>query len=135
MIYNVVIPNFDNVVLSYADTDSIVFETSSLPKDVYVSKPDIQNNFDLSVYKEGKVYNLNIYLYKEFFDGRLSNEIRLKNKGKLGTFKDEFPNTTIEEFICLRSKSYSILTCDDKIKLKKNKFENSNTKKTKGKLF
>jgi hypothetical protein len=141
-IYDVVIPSFDNVRLSYVDTDSVVIQTSSDPRDVMRSNGLVQDNFDLSVYPDD-------FLVTSTF----TKEMKNKNKGKLGTFKDEYVNTfqtiainplnggydkpveslnIIIDFVALRAKSYSIFTLNDLITSRNVKNYHDNPKKNKG---
>lgn len=104
MIYNVVLTNFKDVNIAYVDTDSCVFETSSDP---YTTMGSLGDYFDMSVYPPP------FHAYSN------------SNKGKLGTFKDEFASYTdengtlqlnvIKEFTALRSKCYSLKTLKDGI--------------------
>lgn len=106
MVYNVILTNFKDVNIAYVDTDSCVFETSSDPYDK-MSEDGISDYFDMSVYPE------NFFAYSQ------------DNKGKLGTFKDEFASYTddngsnhlnvITEFTALRSKCYSLKTLRDTV--------------------
>ena len=113
MVYNVILTNFENVNISYVDTDSCVFETSSDPYKVMGSET-IKQFFDMSVYPDN------------FF--AFDNE----NKGKLGTFKDEFASfidkdgkqklNVVKEFSALRSKCYSLKTLNDTVQKCKGNF-------------
>lgn len=101
MIYNVIKPNFKDCTISYIDTDSCIFETS---EDPYEQMKKNEDYFDLSVYPTS------FFAYSD------------KNKGKLGTFKDEFAQdkdgnlNLILDFVALRSKCYSVNTLENVMK-------------------
>lgn len=83
----------NNATLMYMDTDSLIYEIDT--EDVYHDMIDIQEFFDMSSYPPDSPYYSKI------------------NKGVLGTLKDEFANTGISDFICLRSKCYSLKTFEE----------------------
>ena len=87
--YNVIKEKFgNNATLMYMDTDSLVYEIFT--EDIYEDLNTIPEYFDMSVYNKDKIC------------------FNPTNKGVLGTLKDEFPNNPIKEFVCLRSKCYSL---------------------------
>jgi hypothetical protein len=85
-------------ILMYMDTDSLIYEIETA--DIYEDMKKKEELFDMSVYNKGFKY------YDE------------KNKGVLGTLKDEFGDNLIKEFVCLRSKCYSI-KIDNETEIKK----------------
>jgi hypothetical protein len=98
------------MTLAYVDTDSCIFETTEDPYDVMM-QPEVAEYFDLSLYPNK---------FKAFSED---------NKGKLGTFKDEFASFSnakklnlVTEFTALRSKCYSLLTLENSVKKCKGKF-------------
>ena len=77
----------DNVSLIYTDTDSFILEIFT--DDVYEDMKNNNHLFDFSEYpKDRKCYNV-------------------KNKKKLGIFKDELHGKIMTEFSCLKPKLYS----------------------------
>jgi len=122
--YNVLKPFYgDKITLCYTDTDSFVLEIHT--DDVY---QDIINNFldhfDLSNYNDNH----------PIFNNKSSeeiNEIKGKNCGVLGKFKDELSGNIMSKFIGLRAKSYYFDSWDP-IKMKdiSPKKKNKGTKNT-----
>lgn len=94
--YNTMKPKYgDNIKLLMTDTDSLVYhiKTDDFYKDIY----EIREHFDMSEYsKDSEIYDE-------------------ENKKVIGKFKDEKPNSTITEFIGVRSKCYSMKTDDGKV--------------------
>ena len=84
--------------LLMTDTDSFVYKIKT--DDFYKEMYDMKEYFDLSEYDKS---------YQYFDDS---------NKKVLGMFKDETPKSTINTFIGVRSKCYSIIT-DNKQTTKK----------------
>jgi hypothetical protein len=80
----------ESAKLMYMDTDSLIFNFKKF------SYRGMEEFFDLSVY-ESKEKCIAVH-GENFFDP--------KNKGKLGTLKDEYPLTPIKEFIAIKSKIY-----------------------------
>ena len=77
----------NNVNLIYTDTDSFILEIFT--DDVYEDMKNDNHLFDFSEYdKDHKCYNV-------------------KNKKKLGIFKDELHGKIMTEFSCLKPKMYS----------------------------
>ena len=99
LIYDVIKKYFSNATIAYIDTDSCIFETD---EDPYKTMQKHSEHFDMSVFPE------NFFCYSE------------ENKGKLGTFKDEFAKmkngnlNVVCEFLALRSKCYIVNTLEDK---------------------
>ena len=95
--YEKMIPRYDNHLnLCFTDTDSFLYEieTKNIFYDMLISIDD----YDFSDYPEDHPnYNT-------------------KNKKKIGKFKDELKGLTLEEFIGLRPKCYSLLYDIDKQK-------------------
>lgn len=89
--YNVLTPKFDRLKLMYMDTDSFIV---AIPKNTNFNYKDIENYFDLSVYPSNSIHYI------------------AKNKGILGTLKDEYANGIINEIICLKSKCYALRVND-----------------------
>ena len=89
--YNIMKPKYgNNVELLMTDTDSFVYKIKT--DDFYKEMFDMKQYFDLSEYDKS---------YQYFDDS---------NKKVLGKFKDETPKSTINTFIGVRSKCYSIIT-------------------------
>ena len=92
--YNYLKPEL-KTTLMYMDTDSFIVSIDGNPSDVVIKMQDekLQSIFDYSVYDDSKIDK---------------TKILNKNKGVIGTLKDEYPNKNISEFIALRSKCYAI---------------------------
>ena len=94
----------DKAILMYMDTDSLIYDIET--NDVYNDLNEMKSYFDLSTYDK------NFICYND------------ENKGKLGTLKDEYNQfisingkmniNLIKEFICLKSKCYSLKLLNDK---------------------
>ena len=80
----------NDVNLIYTDTDSFVLEIFT--DDVYEDMKNDNHLFDFSQ---------NIQ--------KIINVMMLKNKKKLGIFKDELNGKIMTEFSCLKPKMYSVL--------------------------
>ena len=91
--YKYVKNKFDAKLL-FTDTDSLVYEIKS--KDVYEECFKDKELFDFSEYP----------VDLKFYDST--------NKKVLGKMKDEFKGQIITEFICLKSKMYSLTSIDNK---------------------
>ena len=87
--YDKMLKWFDNISLCFTDTDSLLYRIEG--QDVYAVMNEHAEEFDFSDYP-----------YSHFcYDP--------KNKKVLGKFKDELFSLTLEEFIGLRPKCYSLL--------------------------
>ena len=88
--YDYFLKTFDNVKLLFTDTDSLVYEI----KNGNVSDQCFKDKelFDFIGYDENSIY----------YDHR--------NKKKLGKMKDEFNGNKIDEFVGLKSKTYSLIS-------------------------
>jgi hypothetical protein len=90
-----------NIELLYTDTDSFIYSIKT--DDFYA---DIKSHFkhlmDLSNFEENNEY--------------FSEKTRNKNKKRIGCIKDELGGKIIKEFCGLKSKLYSIIYDNDKIK-------------------
>ena len=92
--YNYIKNKYGNKAkLLFTDTDSLCYEieTNDVYKDFFINK----DKFDFSDYDKNSKY----------FDN--------SNKKVIGKFKDEVNNSTITEFVGLRSKMYSYIKDDD----------------------
>ena len=87
--YDCMLNWFDNIELCFTDTDSLLYRIEG--QDVYKVMEANADKFDFSDYP------FNHFLYDK------------KNKKVLGKFKDELFSLTLEEFIGLRAKCYSLL--------------------------
>ena len=89
--YNVMLPNFNNIVLCYTDTDSLIYYIiTSEPLNETLKK--LAKYFDFSTYpKDHPLYNAHLP----------------ENTKKLGTFKDETAGRQIQEEVGLKSKMYA----------------------------
>jgi hypothetical protein len=116
-----------NIQLLMTDTDSFVYHIKT--DDFYQDMSEMKEEFDMSAYsdKNGKVKCCE--MLRKFYNN--------ENEMVLGKFKDEKPESTITEFVGVRSKCYSILTDNDEVskKLKsitkcvvKNKIQHSDYK-------
>ena len=87
--------------LLFTDTDSLEYEieTEDFYKDI---SPDVETMFDTSNYPKEHL--------SECFEGFPTG----KNKKIIGMFKDECGGKQINEFVGLRAKLYSNLTCEGK---------------------
>ena len=92
--YNYVLKIFDNVKLLFTDTDSLVYEIKG--SNVYDQCFKDKHLFDFSGYSKDSVY----------YDD--------SNKNVLGKMKDELGAVKIDEFNGLKSKMYSLISCNDK---------------------
>jgi hypothetical protein len=109
--YDVVKPTFgDRARLLMTDTDSLVYEIKS--PDLISELKGMAEHFDFS----------NLPTDHPLYDPR--------RKDVVGLLKDEFKGQAIREFIGLRSKMYSVLTCDGKSKAKAKGIPKSVTKRT-----
>jgi len=83
--------------LLYTDTDSLIYEiqTDDFYKDI---ENDIDARFDTSDFSPNNIFKL-----------------PLKNKKKLGMFKDECNGNILSEFVGLKAKTYCLLLEDDHI--------------------
>jgi hypothetical protein len=85
------------VQLMYMDTDSLVYHFTAhnlnSPSIYDIIKRDAEEYFDTSVFSENNIH-----------------KIPCCNKKVVGKFKDEFANTPIKKFICLRAKAYALIT-------------------------
>ena len=90
--------NFENNVrLLYTDTDSFIYEIQS------------ENIYDEMREKNQSVFDTSNYPLDNI------HKIPLRNKQKLGAFKDENHGNIMIEFVGLRSKSYALRVDHDKI--------------------
>ena len=87
--YDCMLNWFQNIELCFTDTDSLLYRIEG--QDVYKVMEVNADKFDFSDYP------FNHFLYDK------------KNKKVLGKFKDELFSLTLEEFIGLRAKCYSLL--------------------------
>ena len=87
--------------LLFTDTDSLEYEieTEDFYKDI---SPDVETMFDTSNYPKEHLSEC----FVRFPTG--------KNKKVIGMFKDECGGKQISEFVGLRAKLYSNLTCEGK---------------------
>ena len=92
--YNYVLKIFDNVKLLFTDTDSLVYEIEG--GNVYDQCFKDKHLFDFGGYSKDSVY----------YDD--------SNKKVLGKMKDELSAVKIDEFVGLKSKMYSLISCNDK---------------------
>ena len=92
--YVYVLKTFDNVRLLFTDTDSLVYEIKG--GNVYDQCFKDKHLFDFSGYSKDSVY----------YDD--------SNKKVLGKMKDELGGVKIDEFVGLKSKMYSLISCDGK---------------------
>ncbi|KAJ4447471.1 hypothetical protein ANN_09478 [Periplaneta americana] len=86
----------DKFKLCYMDTDSFIYLAQT--DDLYHDLQNVRDHLDTSVYSPNHI------LYS------------LQNKGVLGKFKDEIPNSHIDEFVGLNAKVYSLKCSDFEIK-------------------
>lgn len=88
--YNVMLKNFDNIVLIYTDTDSLTYliTTDILHK----TMAKLAKHFDFSTYPKEHM------LYKSHLP---------ENTKRLGTFKDETSGRQIQEHVGLKAKLYT----------------------------
>ncbi|KAJ4445518.1 hypothetical protein ANN_12198 [Periplaneta americana] len=86
----------DKFKLCYMDTDSFIYLAQT--DDLYHDLQNVQDHLDTSVYSPNHI------LYS------------LQNKGVLGKFKDEIPNSHIDEFVGLKAKVYALKCSDFEIK-------------------
>ena len=107
----------ENIQLRYMDTDSFILSVNT--KDLIRDLKNLEDNFDIS----------NLDEKHEIFTN--------KNKKVIGKFKIETPeNIWIDEFVCLRPKTYSF-NCNDNTE-SKNKIKGiskSQSKRTKYEEF
>ncbi|KAL5267281.1 hypothetical protein ACHWQZ_G004350 [Mnemiopsis leidyi] len=95
--YDVMKPNFPDSVLCFTDTDSFLYHIKcSNLYSVHLNR--LREHFDFSKYPEDH------FLFSD------------ENRAVVGKFKDETDSVPIREFIGLRSKCYSLLTCTGKQK-------------------
>ncbi len=94
LLYNVIKKKWKQSKLMYMDTDSLIV---MIPKSI-IEYEGISDSFDLSGYRDNRKDN--------------------KNKGVLGTLKDEYPIDKITRFVCLKSKCYALVTESGKIHMK-----------------
>ena len=87
--YNCMLQWFDNIKLCFTDTDSLLYRIEG--QNVYEVMKEHADMFDFSEYP-----------FEHFCYDK-------KNKKVLGKFKDELFSLTLEEFIGLRPKCYSLL--------------------------
>ena len=92
--YNYVLKIFDNVKLLFTDTDSLVYEIEG--GNVYDQCFKDKHLFDFGGYSKDSVY----------YDD--------SNKKVLGKMKDELSAVKYDEFVGLKSKMYSLISCNDK---------------------
>ena len=96
--YNCFVKKFDCNLL-FTDTDSLVYEIRVVD-DVYEEIYEDKDLFDFSDYsKESKFYDVS-------------------NKNVIDKMKDEMGGKVISEFVGLKSKMYSLVTVDDKEKVR-----------------
>ena len=88
--YDYALKTFDNVKLLFTDTDSLVYEIKD--ENVYEQCFKDKELFDFSGYSKDSIY----------FDD--------SNKKKLGKMKDEFNGNKTDEFLGLKSKTYSLIS-------------------------
>ncbi|XP_069673398.1 uncharacterized protein [Periplaneta americana] len=86
----------DKFKLCYMDTDSFIYLAQT--DDLYHDLQNVRDHLDTSVYSPNHI------LYS------------LQNKGVLGKFKDEIPNSHIDEFVGLKAKVYALKCSDFEIK-------------------
>ncbi|KAJ4432649.1 hypothetical protein ANN_21272 [Periplaneta americana] len=86
----------DRFKLCYMDTDSFIYHAQT--DDLYHDLQNVLDHLDTSVYSPNHI------LYS------------LQNKGVLGKFKDEIPNSHIDEFVGLKAKVYTLKCSDFEIK-------------------
>ena len=89
---------FDNIQLCQTDTDSLLYRIEG--QDVYQVMLEHKDEFDFSEYPQGH----------PCYDP--------SNKKKLGKFKDELHSLTLEDFIGLRPKCYSLMFRGENMNLK-----------------
>ena len=95
--YNTMKPKYgSNIELLMTDTDSFVYKIKT--EDFYKDMHDSKSDYDMSEYSKDS----------QFYDE--------SNKKVLGKFKDETPQATIDTFIGVRSKCYTIRTDEKTIK-------------------
>ena len=94
LLYNKIKVKWPSTKLMYMDTDSLIVKID----EQVIDYAGVENHFDLSGYN----------------DLRHSS----KNKGVLGTLKDEYPKDPIKRFICLKSKCYALQTKSGKLQMK-----------------
>ncbi|KAJ4445491.1 hypothetical protein ANN_07299 [Periplaneta americana] len=86
----------DKFKLCYMDTDSFIYLAET--DDLYHDLQNVRDHLDTSVYSPNHI------LYS------------IQNKGVLGKFKDEIPNSHIDEFVGLKAKVYALKCSDFEIK-------------------
>ncbi|KAJ4430672.1 hypothetical protein ANN_19263 [Periplaneta americana] len=86
----------DNLKLCYMDTDSFIYLIET--DDLYHDLQNVRDHLDTGVYSP------NLILFSTH------------NKGVLGKFKDEIPNSHIDEFVDMKAKVYALKCSDFEIK-------------------
>ncbi|KAJ4450849.1 hypothetical protein ANN_02280 [Periplaneta americana] len=86
----------DNLKLCYMDTDSFIYLIET--DDLYHDLQNVRDHLDTSVYSSNHIL------------------FSTHNKGVLGKFKDEIPNSHIDEFVGLKAKVYALKCSDFEIK-------------------
>ena len=103
--YNKMLQKYkDNINLCFTDTDSLLYEI--ITNDIYKDMFDNIDDYDFSDYP------MDHYLYNNL------------HKKEIGKFKDELNGMTLEEYIGLRPKCYSLLYRGE---VKNNKIKNKNS--------
>ena len=92
--YDYVLRTFDNVKLLFTNTDSLVYEIKN--GNIYDQCFKDKHLFDFSGYPKDSIYYCDL------------------NKRVLGKMKDELNGVKIDEFVCLKSKMYSLISFDGK---------------------
>ncbi|KAJ4437396.1 hypothetical protein ANN_17540 [Periplaneta americana] len=86
----------DNLKLCYMDTDSFIYLIER--DDLYHDLQNVRDHLDTSVYSPNHIL------------------FSTHNKGVLGKFKGEIPNSHIDEFVGLKAKVYALKSSDFEIK-------------------
>ncbi|KAJ4449536.1 hypothetical protein ANN_00937 [Periplaneta americana] len=86
----------DKLKLCYMDTDSFIYLIET--DDLYHDLQNVRDHLDTSVYSPNHIL------------------FATHNKGVLGKFKDEIPNSHIDEFVGLKAKVYALKCSDFEIK-------------------
>ena len=112
--YDYIKPKYqDWAKLCYTDTDSFIIYIKT--EDFYEdSSNDDEKWFDISIYNEEDKRPL----------------LKGKNQKVIGLFEDELGGRIMEEFVALRTKTYTYLM-DDVVNVKKQKEQKSSNKKRK----